>query len=170
MDENGIPVAEPYISPQDRASEHTYKNDSSSVIFPDPQEHLDLFSVPNEWVLVTSEPDRPVLVSSYTNDNPNSPTSTVNRGITVTDFRQEEIAADQAALDAKVQRIAFEASQIYQQVEFRTAIMPMHSDFDVFTLEYTDLGISAKFSEVSWSMDLKVGAEMTHRIRRVVEI
>jgi hypothetical protein len=169
-DENGIAVAQPYVSPDVRASEYTYRDDDESVIFPEVEQGLDLFSVPNKWVLVVSEPDRPALMSTYTNTNPDSSTSTVSRGRTIVDYLEGVEAVDQVALDAKARRLAFEASQVYEQVNFDTGIMPMHSDLDVLTLEFSKLGISAKYVETEWSFDLKAGAKMRHRIRRVVSV
>lgn len=169
FDADGVAVAQPYVSPADRAAEYTYQDDGQSVIVPEVQESLDLFAVANKWVLTVSEADRPPLRSEYTNANVNSPTSTVSRGRTIVDYRQVE-AADQAALDAMAARIAFEASQVYQQVEFETAIMPMHSDSDVLNLRFGPLGLDAKYSEVGWSFDLKAGGRMRHRVRRVVTV
>lgn len=170
FDENGVAVAQPYVSPIVRASEYTYKDDDESVIFPGIQQGLDLFALPNQWVLYVSEADRPTLRSVYTNDNPGSPTSTVSRGRTIVADPKQVDAADQATLDALSQREAFEASQIYEEVEFETAIAPYHSDSDVLTLEYTVLGISAKYAEASWEFNLKAGARHRHRVRRVVTI
>lgn len=170
IDEDGFAVAKPYVSPASRASEYTYRDDDQSVIFPGPEQSLDLFAVPNKWVLVVSEPDRDPLTATYINDNPNSPTSTVSRGRTIVDYREYVEAADQATLNARAERIAFEASQVYEKVIFETAIMPMHSDSDVFTLEFSDLGISAKYAETGWSFELRAGARMRHEIRRVVNI
>ena len=169
FDEQGVAVAQPYVSPADRAAEYTYQDDAQSVILPEVQEGLDLFEVPNKWVLVVSEADRLALSSTYTNSNPASPTSTVSRGRTIVDYRQVE-AADQAALDAMAARLAFEASQVYEQVEFETGIMPMHSDSDVLNLKFAALGLDAKYSEVGWEFELKAGGRMRHRVRRVVSV
>lgn len=170
FDENGYAVAKPYTTPDQRASEYTYKNDDLSVIVPDTlKETLDLFNVPNQWVLVVSEPDRAPLKSIYTNDNPNSPTSTVSRGRTIVDYRQVD-APDQETLDTLAQQLAYKASQVYQEVVFETGIMPMHSHNDVYTLEHSKLGISAKFEEIGWSFELSAGANMRHIIRRVVSV
>jgi hypothetical protein len=169
FDENGVAIAQPYVSPSERAPEYTYRTDSQSVICPEAEEEFDLFNVANRWVLVVSQPDRPVLKSIYTNENPDSPTSTINRGRIIVDFRQVD-APDQETLDALAQRLAFEASQVYQHVRFETAIMPFHSNFDVITLEYTDLGIADKYSECSWSFEFKAGARMSHDVRRIVNV
>lgn len=169
INEVGQAVAQPYILPSIRASDYTYIDNGVSVIFPEVEQSLDLFGVPNKWVRVVSEADQPVITSVYTNSNPTSPTSTVNRGRTIVDFNTET-GADQTTLDAKVQRLAFEASQVYETVDLETAIMPMHSDSDMLTLTFSALGISSNYSEVSWAFDLAAGARMKHSIRKVVNI
>lgn len=169
FDSAGAAVAEPYISPADAAPRHLYATDQDSLIMPGAEEELDLFGIANKWVLYTSEPDLPSLVSVYANSNPNSPTSTVSRGRTIVDFRQVE-AADQAILDARAERLAFEASQVYTAVDFTTAIAPDHGDADVIDFIHDGLGVSARYAEHTWSLSLKVGAEMKHRIRRVVTV
>ncbi len=170
MDENGCAVAQPYVSPSDRAPEYDYRDDDKSVIFPEAEQGLDPFGIPNQWILTVSEPDRPPLRSVYTNTNPNSTTSTVSRGRTITDPLRQVEAADQASLDDQAARLAFEASQVFEEVALETGIMPFHSDSDVFTLRFSALGINAKYSETEWSMDLKAGARMKHYIRRVVDV
>lgn len=170
FDENGYAIALPYVSPVNRPSEYTYRDDGKSVMFPEAERHLDLFHIPNRWVLVVSNPELPPIRSTYTNTNPDSITSTVSRDRTIVDYREYEDIANQTALDALVQRIAFEASQVYEQVSIETAIMPMHSDSDIFTLQYSNLGISHKYSEVAWEMPLKAGEKMKHRVRRIVNI
>lgn len=170
FDEHGIAVAQPYVTPEVRASEYIYRDDDNSVIFPEVQHTLDLFSVPNQWVLYVSEADRPALRSVYTNSSPSSPTSTVNRGRTIVATPEQVEAADQATLDSLTQRRAFESSQVYESVEFETALMPFHSDSDVYTLEFSALGLSAKYSETQWEMELKAGGRHRHQIRRVVNV
>lgn len=170
FDENGRLVCRPYISPMDRASEWTYATDRESLLAGDIDQSLDLFSIPNKFVLVKSEPDLPPLTGTYTNTSPASPTSTVSRGRTIVQFEVEEDAADQTTIDAKAKRRAFEASQVFEVVEFETAIMPIHSNADVLSLEVDGLGVSAKYAEHSWSYNLRAGSTMKHRVRRVVTI
>jgi len=170
FDENGVAVAAPYISPAEKASEYTYKNDNRSVLLPDAEQLLDLWSVPNKWVLTVSESDMEVLRSEYTNTNPNSPTSTVSRGRTI--VRYETVDAEsQAALDAMVERMAFEDSQVYETFQLGTAVMPFHSHMDVLTLEFTDMSIPAtRYEEVFWGFELKAGSAMKHIVRRIVTV
>lgn len=170
FDEDGVAIVKPYVAPSSRAEEYTYADNEDSVMIPDVDQEMDLFSIPNKWVLVVSEPDRAPLVGTYTNNDPASPTSTIRRQRTIVDFRTETEAADQASLDARVERLAFEASQVYEAVDFETAIMPIHSGNDVYRVTYSTLAIDAKYSEHSWSMPLAGGGTMQHRARRVVTI
>lgn len=170
FNEMGGAVIRPYTSPADRAPEYTYATDSVSIMHPEVTQELDLWSVPNKWHLVVSDPDRPVLTSTYTNTNPASPTSTVRRGRTITDYRPDQEAADQATLDAKVARLAFEASQVFEAVEFSTGLMPIHSGNDVYRIEHTGLAVNAKYGEQSWELELRAGTPMKHRARRVVTV
>lgn len=170
FDADGFAIVEPYVTPDVRAPEDTYADDSTSVILPGVQQALDLFAVPNKWVLVVSQPDRPTLKSVYINSNPNSPTSTVSRGRTIMADVVQVDAADQATLDAMAQRMAYEASQIFEQVTYPSLIMPHHADLDVYTLNYSRLGVAAKYVETDWSFDLQAGATMQHTVRRTVSI
>lgn len=170
FDETGRAIARPYQSPALRTVEYDYKAGEASVITGKTKQRLDLFDVPNKWVLSVSDPDRPALTATATNANPASPTSTVSRGRTIVDFRTEQDAADLTTLQGKVDRLAFEASQVFESVTFTTAAMPMHSNADVLGLNMPRLAIDGKYSEHSWTLPLKPGARMTHVARRVVTI
>jgi hypothetical protein len=171
VDELGNFTANPYILPNDRIVEYSYKNDDMSIILPDTSvEEIDLFSVPNKWVVVATNPETESLVSKYTNDNGGSPTSTVNRRRTIVDFREVDDIANQSILDDYVRRIAYEASNVYGKFIFDTAIMPHHSYMDALFCEHTDLGINNKYIETSWEMDLRAGGKMRHSARRVIQL
>lgn len=170
FDEDGVAIVQPYRDPTGRTEEYSYAADRDSLILPNVDEEIDLFDVANKWTLVVSDPDRPALSSTYTNSDPASPTSTVRRQRTIVDFRTEEDAADQTTLDAKVARLAFEASQVYQALDFTTGLMPIHSGNDVYRIVYPALAVNAKFSEQTWDMELRAGAAMKHRARRVVTV
>lgn len=171
VDEQGNFTATPYILPNDRTVEYSYKNDDMSIILPDTSvEEIDLFSVANKWVVVATNPETEPLVSRYTNENPTSPTSTINRRRNIVDFREIEDVASQAILDEYVRRIAYEASNVYGKFIFETAIMPHHSYMDCLFCEHTDLGIKNKYIETSWEMDLRAGGKMRHNARRVIQL
>lgn len=170
FDENGRFVARPYVLPAGRAIDYFYNSDSSSVITGTTEQTLDIYNTPNRFVGVKSDPDQPALVSVVVNANPASPTSTVSRGRTITSVTSEVDVADQTTLDAKVARLAFEASQVYETVKLNTLLMPMHGNGDILNVNVPGLTVGAKYSEQSWSMPLEAGGIMSHSIRRVVSV
>ena len=171
VDEVGYFTSKPYVLPTFRTVEYEYRNNDMSIILPDTSiEEMDLFSVPNKWVVVATNPETDPLVSRYTNDNAGSPTSTVNRKRNIVDYREIDDILDQKTLDEYVQRIAYEASQVYGKFIFETAIMPHHSYMDSLYCEHSDLGIANKYIETNWEMELKAGGKMQHNARRVIQI
>lgn len=168
FDEDGFAVAKPYVSPQERPAEIDYRDDERSVIYPDMSQELDLFAIPNRWILTVSDPDRENITVVITNNDPASPTSTVRRGRTITAFLNEQDSSSEAMLIQKASRVAFEASQVYEAIDFSTGLMPIHSGNDVYTLGYDPLGVNSQYSEVQWEMDLSAGAKMSHKARRVI--
>lgn len=171
-DPMGTMLCEPYIDPNLRSEEYDYLDDEVSVVVPEMTQTIDQFSVPNRWVRVVSDPDRPYLTSVYTNNNPSSKTSYQARGRYIVDHELANDISDQATLDAYVKRIAQAASSIPETVDFTTGIMPIHSGNDCYRLRYGTLGIDGKYTEDSWSMPLSVGdgARMTHRAKRLVQV
>jgi len=170
VDENGYFVAKPYVIPSEREVEYTYKDNQLSIIRSGAEEELDLFSVPNVWVVTASNPEKEPLVSRYVNNLPTSKTSTESRKRRIVDFRSVDDIYDQDTLDAYTKRIAYEASQVYGKVTFSTALMPHHSYMNILYLEHSKLGIADKFTETSWSMNLITGGEMVHNCRKVIHI
>lgn len=171
FDSDGVAQVRPYVLPSARSEEYRYGDDlDSGLVVPAMDQELDLFRVPNQWVLTVSDPDRAALVAAHTNNDPGSLTSTVRRGRVITDFRVDQDAADLTALQAKVARLAYEASQVYESIPFTTALMPHHDGNDVYRLRYAPLAINAKYVEQSWEMALRPGATMRHVARRAVEL
>jgi hypothetical protein len=171
VDENGYFVSQPYALPTTQETEYEYRNDDISIIHPGSAETLDIFALPNKWVRYISNPDKGVtLRSEYVNDLSSSPTSTVNRGRTIVDIESVDDIYDQTTLDAYVKRVAYEKSQVYAKFDFSTALMPHHSFLDSLFIEHTLYGISDKYIESSWSMELQTNGRMTHSCRKVIQI
>lgn len=170
FDPDGRPQCTPYLVPADRPTEYTYADDRVSVMLPTMEQELDLYSVPNRWVLYTSRPDMTSLTSIVTNTDPASRTSTVSRGRVITRYVPVNDVADQEALDTLAQKMAIEAASGYEKVSFETLLMPVHSDSDVYRVVYSPLSIDAVYSETAWSMDLKAGGRMRHDARRAVRL
>ena len=169
VDEYGYFTSRPYRSPTIRTSEYEYKTDAWSVISPGATALQDFFAVPNQWVGIISEPDRVPLTYTYENLNEDSPTSIPNRGRTVTKYIDVD-AADIVSLQGIVQKKAFEDSQIYTEMTFQTALMPMHSHNDIYHLQHDILGVNAKFQELKWSMTLSTGSLMSHTAREIIPV
>lgn len=170
VDENGYFNGRPYVIPSEREVEYEYRNNNSSVLFNGASEELDLFNVPNKWVVIASNPERTELVSRYVNDLPTSKTSTISRKRSIVDVRKVNDILDQPTLDSYTKRIAYESSWVVEKFGFETLAMPHHGFNDCLYCEYSDLGISAKYIETSWSMELIHGGRMAHNARRVIFI
>lgn len=170
FDGYGVDQIRPYVAPEDDASGWTYATDSESVIYPEVDQTLDLFGVANVFIRIVSQADRPLLTATYRNDNPGSPTSTVSRGREITDYVDNSDAIDQAALNAEARQAAITASQVYEQIQFSTVIMPFHGDHDVVTLQHSGLGVSADYSETDWEITLQAGGAMTHTVQKIVNV
>jgi hypothetical protein len=170
FDENGYAVCSPYVLPANAPVEYTYQDNDESVIMRPVKQSCDVYSIPNKWVFVVSDPDRPALRSSYVNDNVNSKLSTVNRGLTKVDYRAVD-AADQATLDSLVQRAATDAMSIFETVVWQSWPMPFHSFQTMYSFAYTNssqLKVSGNYREQEWSFDLKEDAVMNHSARKTV--
>jgi hypothetical protein len=170
FNETGQAVVSPYVTPDKRAVEWTYADDDYGLLVPGMEDTLDLGSVPNQVVLVCSDPDRPGLVAKATNTNPANPTSTVRRGRTITMVENEQDVPSLTYLQTKANVKLFLASQLYQSVEFETGLNPLHSGNDVYRLRYGALALNSPYVEQSWTMELKAGARMRHVARRVVQL
>jgi hypothetical protein len=171
FDEEGRAVVRPYRYPSERGAEWTYSDTTDTgLIIPGAEHVKDLTKVPNRWVLVVSEPNKPELRTSYTNTNPESLTSTVSRGRTITDFRTVNGMNLLSVLNAYAKALAHNASQIYEEMNFSTGMNPLHSHNDIYNIRYQPLDINAKYAETSWSLQLKAGARMQHSARRMVTV
>lgn len=171
VDELGNFTSNKYVLPNDREVEYIYRNDEMSIIVPDTSiEEIDLFSIPNKWVIVATNPETEPLVSRYENQIATSPTSIINRNRTIVDYREIDNMASQSILDDYVRRIAYESSNVYSKFIFETAIMPHHSYMDALFCEHSRLGIKNKYVETSWEMSLGAGGKMSHSVRRVIQI
>jgi len=172
VDEAGYVTAKPYVSPSNTPAGMTYETDDLSVIAPGAENELDTFDIPNIFIAVATNPETDKsLKSKYTNNDPMSMLSTVRRGRNVVRFDELSDIADQATLDSYIQRIAFEASQVYDKVRFTTAAMPHHGYMDVLNIKHKILGISERYSETAWEMNLNTGSvQMTHEVRRILTV
>jgi len=169
---HGKAYSYPYQRPDERHTDYTYQTDDRSIIHPAATYEFDWFGVANHWIAVVSNPDvDEPLISTFTNDSPGNPLSTVNMQRVITDFRDDLDVVSQEALDSYVERLAFEASQIYQRAEIDTLLMPMHENGDLIRVVYPRLNrTNDRFVETDWEMELEVGGKMSHKLRKLVSL
>ena len=168
FDEYGTPICYPHISAMLRTIDFSYYANEQSIIVDGITFASDKYDIPNKWIRYTENPELAYLVSSYTNDNPDSPYSTVNRGRTIVDAEAVEDIADQNTLDSYVTRVAAEAMQATEKLEFRTLNMPGHGFQECLYVDIPVYNIQGKYIEKGWEMELKPGGQMTHICERVV--
>jgi hypothetical protein len=169
FDGDGVGRLAPYVEPSARLSSFTYRTNDVSVILPDAEQSLDFYSVPNRWVLIVSNTDQPALRAETSNTDPASPTSIPNRGRVITRVISNVDAPNQGMLNAIAERYRVD-DQVYEDIKFRTGLMPFHDNGDVYDFEYAGFVGYGRFMETKWSLDLDQGAEMQHEARRAISI
>lgn len=160
--------SDPYILPINREKQIEYIAGRGCIMHKQAKEVKNLYDIPNVYIRYTNNAQiNPPLISKYENDNPNSPTSTVNAPRNV-DAKTVSGVTDQNTLNAVCKKDAYNGSQIYSDLLISTAINPNHWVNSCVWVDYHDGG--HKYIGSSWKMDLKVGGEMSHSLRRVVVI
>lgn len=170
FDGSGVARAGPYVSPKSRSAEFIYQTNDVSVLLPEAEQSLDLYSLPNRWVLIVSNSDQPALRAEVSNSDITSPTSIPNRGRVITEVISNANAPTQAMLNAIAERYREENGQVYETISFSTALMPFHENADMYDFEYGGFVGYGRFMETKWEADLSQGAEMKHEARRAVSV
>lgn len=173
-DNEGYFTANPYILPQKREIQIEYNDihmDKNCIVLPQVEEEIDLFNIPNVFVRATNNSQIAPLRVVYTNSNPESPSSTVNRGRKIVDFKTVDDVLDYQTLYNIAQRDAISASNVYKHISLPTGINPKHGYLNCVRLNIKDYGIDEKFIETSWRIeDCNPGGKMTHMLRRLVNV
>ncbi|MCI9458659.1 MAG: hypothetical protein HFE44_17095 [Oscillospiraceae bacterium] len=156
---------------QDKPIEHpeiTYDGTTCKALSPGYTSTLDAFHVPNVFFVTVSNPDMIMSYSSqYINDNPESPFSTVRRGIEiVTELDPPDVIGGQEELDIWCRRKAMEITDISETITFQTLTMPVHEYKDVISLDYR--GHTGIYQETGWTIPLSAGGLMSHKARRIL--
>ncbi len=165
----GRAVLKPYQEPNADNVSYSYRADQLSVLHSPASSTTDLYNVPNIFLAVVSNPEQEPIKSMYINDNPASELSTVRRGRNiVSQLYKPDAITSQEELDTYIRRIAFDQSQVYEAATISTALMPIHEGREVLEIRHPEL--SGIFEEISWEMELKNGGNMSHSVRRIVQI
>lgn len=164
----GVAIVEPATAPTATNIQHTLDADKiKSLMLPQIQRESDVYSTPNVFVCVCANPDMSApLVARAENNNPQSPLSIMRRGRRIVNLSTVDNIASQAALNAYTNRLLFDSMTTGEVISVSTALLPDFGVGDVTALHYGDL--AAICIERGWTMELKPGGTMTHRLERVV--
>lgn len=166
-DENGYFVSRKYRQPTLSNVKHIYRVDKNSIISGEIDTEEDFWNTYNVIKCVHSNPSTSLLVSIARNDDPSDPFSTYAIGEVPLTVKVDNVA-DKQELDTLATKMLFEQRQITQDVVFNSLINPVHGLNDVIQLFSPNLeGI---FLENSWTIPLKAGSLMTHKMRRLVDV
>lgn len=170
VDEDGVVIYRPYISPSDRTPEFDYSDNEISIMYDDVESEFDIYEIANVWIVSLSETEEDPVYVKLENHDPANPFSIERRGRRIVDYREQEEGVDPSTIATKVRRLQFEANRVYENIDFSTLTNPLHSVNDCYTINFSDLNISNKYTETGWEMSLEPGAEMTHSARRDVRL
>ena len=167
VDDDGFFISRKYVEPTPLNVGYIYEANDMSVITGDLDAVLDNYNIPNVFRRIVAHPQLGELVSTYINDDPTDPYSVVN---TTMNYNEETVdnVSGQIELDNIARKAAWQAKQITQEISFQTLNMPHHTTGDILDLRHPEArGIVV---ENAWSMSLKAGAKMTHKVKRLVSL
>ena len=170
VDSRGFFTSFKYFKPTQKSPDFDFYDDEYSILFDGVEEELDMFRVPNKFVLVHSNPTKnTVWRSVIKNTDEDSPTSIPRVGRIIVDYQEVSEVQSQAELENMNEKQSFEKSQIYGRLMFSSALVPNFEVLDTVSFGNTDLEINDKFLVVKYDMDLKVGGVMKFETRKVVD-
>lgn len=167
---SGMAVIEPKATPDASHIQRILSSeDVSSLVLPQKSVTSDVYSKPNVFICVCSNPDLPdPLKSVAVNDNPHSPLSVQQRGRRIAELVKVDNIPDQATLDSYAKQLVLESMQSSDVATVTTALLPAFGVEDVVALDYG--GTNGIFAETAWSLTFAPGAAMQHSLRKVAFI
>lgn len=165
---SGVAVLEPKQAPSAENIQHTLDaNDVKNLIYPQIGRETDIFSAPNVFICIVTNPDKASnMVATAENDHINSPLSTRRRGRKIVSTVFLDNIASQAALEAYAKNLVTASMYAGETVEIYTGLLPGFGVADVIGLNVPDaFGVCI---EHSWEMTLSNGGQMHHTMERVV--
>lgn len=164
----GSAVLEPAAVPTAENIQHVLDSENiQSLVLPGITQKTDIFSAPNSFLVICSNPDKSQdYVVTRTNENPSSPLSTARRGRTITKVVKVKNIGSYELLVAYAERLRNESMWTGIKYTVQTALLPGFGVSDVTALKYGD--IADICVEHEWQMELKTGGTMTHELEKVV--
>ncbi len=164
----GIAILEPASIPSAEKIDHTLDSSNvASLLRPQLQQETDIYSAPNVFICVVSNPDKDgPMVAVAENTNPQSPLSIMRRGRRIAQTYRLNNIASQEELEAYAARLRNESMFTGEIISVETALLPGYGVGDVTALHFGE--INSICIERAWEMELQTGGTMRHTLERVV--
>lgn len=150
----------------------TYNDDNSSILQPDVTINRDIYGIPNVVEVIYSNGLKK-FHSKKVNDDPNSPTSTVNRGREIAQRITDPTfvgVPSQEEVEEYATRVLKEASTIEYSVTYTHGYCPVRVG-DCVMLNYSRAGLKhIKAKVVSQSIKCEPGCQVTEKVVFTAEL
>lgn len=170
FDSGGAAHLEPITQATAANIKWTYSAENATIcspISPELTQEFDIFSAPNVFVAVCSNPDLEApLVARAENNNPSSATSIFRRRQRITQLIKVDNIASQESLQAYVDNVCFQSLLSHRVVTFETLAEGGHGSGDILSLDHKDVG--GIFEETAWYITMAPGEFMKHTAKRMV--
>ncbi len=167
-DARGVFTTRPYDNLNTKTPDVTYLD--SDFITTSLEEESETARFANQIIAILDDPARAPLSSVKTNDDPDSPTSTVRLGRTISKTLHVEAAADQAALDTWAEHALEAAASIYRRATLLTQPDPRRGAHEIYLITVGTFTVAEKWWCRSWSLNLRTGRVMKHTIAKVEKV
>lgn len=142
-------------------------NDIRGSVSREAQQTTDIFGAANHFIVVCSNPDLDApMVAEAVNDSPQSATSTVRRGMKISELVHVDNIASQSALQAYADALARQSRVSPLETTVYTLHEPGHGVGDIVSCVHPEL--SGICVEAAWSMTLSHDRLMSHTLRKEV--
>lgn len=171
FDVDGMARVEPYQAADARRIKHIYGDmGTPEVLNPalsDSKTETDLFSKPNVFICVCSNPEIGTpMTATAVNENASSDTSVFRRGMRIAQKYVVNNIASQDELQAYANKLMQESMFATQTVTFETFAEGGHGIGDIISINNRDIG--GVYEETAWSLTLAAGEKMKHTAKRAV--
>ena len=164
---DGFAVVAPDPDPQNAPVKHVLNEDDvQSLLIRSANVSSDFFSTPNVFVVVCSNCNKASIYATAVNNDMGSPVSVPRRGRKIYSVRQVQEVPSQAVLQQIADQDMNRSLLRTETISVSTGILP---DFGIN--EAVALNIDGEMSiciERGWTMQMKPGGTMTHRMERVM--
>ena len=172
LDELGRVIFLPEQDTQSLQPVWTYNDDNSSILYPDLDIDHDLYGIPNVVEVIYSRGNEHYY-GIATNDDPNSPISTVNRGRKITKRVSDPSfygLPTQARIQEYAEQLLREVSTLEYTITYTHGYCPVRVG-DCVRLNYSRSGLNGiKAKVISQTIDCKPGCPVTEKATFTAEL